>query len=114
MFTYNIESCHKLSHCRLSAVTTTPLWRRISPPRGDSEGGVNLQAPSQEVETTHHGLVVVTFEGCLLLSCNQSFSDLRVRTFSGLRVRTFSGLRVRTFSGLWVRTFSLFRASIPI
>ena len=74
MFTYNIESCHKLSHCWLSAVTTTPLWRRISPHRGDSEGGINLQAPSQEVETTHHGLVVITCEGCLLLSRNRSCS----------------------------------------
>ena len=62
MFTFNIESCHKLSHCWQSAVTTTPLWRRISPLRGESEGGVNLQAPSQEVETTHHGLVVITCE----------------------------------------------------
>ena len=62
MFTYDIESFHKLSHCWLSAVTTTPLWRRISPDRGDSKGGINLQAPSQEVETTHHGLVVITCE----------------------------------------------------
>ena len=59
MFTLNIESCHKLSHCWQSAVTTTPLWRRISPLRGESEGGVNLQAPSQEVETTHQSPVVI-------------------------------------------------------
>ena len=59
MFTYDIESCHKLSHCWLSAVTTPPLWRRITPDIGDFGGGINLLAPSQEVETTHHGLVVI-------------------------------------------------------
>ena len=59
MFTFNIESCHKLSCCWQSAATTTPLWRRISPHRGESEGGVHLQAPSLEVETTHHVLVVI-------------------------------------------------------
>ena len=46
----------------ISSVTAGyPRWQQLLS-GGDSKGGINLQAPSQEVETTHHGLVVVTYE----------------------------------------------------